>query len=68
MNDTTIKLVYAAPLLGVSVETLLDWIRAGCPCVNLGPGKGRGYRISVAAARAWRDARPPAKRPHYGRG
>lgn len=52
-----VRLVRAAPLLGVTVETLRDWIAKGAPHVNLGPCKGRGYRVNVAAMRAWCDAR-----------
>lgn len=50
-------LAAAAVDLEISPETLRRWVRAGCPAVQGGHGRGKGSRIDVAAVRAWRDSK-----------
>jgi hypothetical protein len=48
----------AARALGCSPETLRRWIReSGCPAILGGRGRGKGARVDVDVARAWRDQR-----------
>lgn len=40
--------------LGISMPTLDEWVRRGCPVVERG-GRGRQWKFNTAEVRAWRD-------------
>ncbi|MFB9149538.1 terminase small subunit [Roseovarius ramblicola] len=43
-----------ADSLGISMPTLDEWVRRGCPVVTRG-GRGRSWQFNSAAVRSWRD-------------
>ncbi|SLN77574.1 DUF1441 family protein [Oceanibacterium hippocampi] len=54
MTTTYLNRAEAAKALEISEPTLADWIEQGAPVAGRG-GRGRAYRLDVAAIRAWRD-------------
>jgi hypothetical protein len=54
-----LTLAEAARALGTSPRNLRRWIGKGCPALQGGRGRGRGYRVDPAAVRAWRAASAP---------
>lgn len=53
-----LRLVEAAHVLDTSPESLRRWVREdGCPAIEGGRGRGKGYRVDVDAVRAWRAAK-----------
>lgn len=57
-----IPLAEAARQLSVSACSLRRWVRQeGCPAIEGGPGRGKGYRVDLAAVRAWRESKTAAE-------
>lgn len=55
MPEAAVTIVQAASTLGVSGQTVRDWLAAGAPCAfQGGVGRGNGSRVVVADLVAWR--------------
>ncbi|KAF1017681.1 MAG: hypothetical protein GAK31_00949 [Stenotrophomonas maltophilia] len=44
-------------VFGVSLPTIDAWVRAGCPGVKVGSGKGGGWTFNTAEVVRWREQR-----------
>lgn len=48
-------------LFGISLPTVDAWVRAGCPGVKTGSGKGGGWTFNTAEVARWREQRAAAE-------
>jgi phage terminase Nu1 subunit (DNA packaging protein) len=48
-------------IFGVSLPTIDAWVRAGCPGVKQGAGKGGGWTFNTAAVSKWLEDRAAAE-------
>jgi hypothetical protein len=68
MPESAVTIATAARTLGVSGQTVRDWLRQGAPCASPGGvGRGQGSLVVVADLSAWRARRAGVAKAEDGR-